>query len=68
MLTADQLRGDGCVPNLNLWIGDGWFYCPGCEKYSFHRAFSHRGESDSYEVCLECNQYHGSTPLKGDHP
>ena len=63
MLTKQQLIADGCVPNRNMWIGDGWFWCKGCEKYTLHRAFSHRGDSDCYEVCLECNQYHGSRQL-----
>ena len=63
MLTKAELVTDGCVPNRNAWTGDGWFYCRGCEAYSFHRAFSHPGRGDVYAVCLVCDQYHGHLPL-----
>ena len=66
MLTLDQLIADGCVWNPHMWIGDGWMYCRGCEKYTFHRAWSHRGASDCFEVCLECQQYHGTNRLSTD--
>lgn len=64
MLTKDQLLADGCVPNPNMWLGDGWFYCRTCEQYTFHRAWSHKGEADAYEVCLICDTYTGRLPLR----
>jgi len=65
MLTKAELLADGCVPNPNMWIGDGWLYCKTCEAFQFHRALSHPGVGDCYECCLVCNTYTGRLPLKG---
>ena len=59
MLTKAELLADGCVPNPNCWIADGWMYCRTCEAYSFHSAFSHPGIGDCYEICKTCGTYTG---------
>ena len=65
MLTKAQLIADGCVPNQNMWIGDGWMFCRTCNRYSFHGAMSHQAEADCYEVCKVCDTYTGNLRLKG---
>ena len=63
MLTKDHLLADGCVPNPNMWLGAGWMYCRTCQTYSQHRAFSHQGTADCYEVCNACDTYSGDRGL-----
>lgn len=65
MLTKADLIADGCVPNPNMWIGDGWLYCRTCERFQFHGAWSHPGETDCHEVCKVCDTYTGKLKLKG---
>lgn len=65
MITKAQLIADGCVRNPNMWLGPSWFFCKGCEQYAYHTAFSHPGAGDCYELCLQCNEYHGNLQLKG---
>ena len=64
MLTAQQLADDRAVPNPNIWLGNGWMMCKGCNTYTFHHAVSHPNTSDCYEVCNTCNCYYGTEPLK----
>jgi hypothetical protein len=54
--TAEDL---GVVPNLHMWIGNGWLFCRGCQAYRYHHAYSHPGTSDCFEVCDVCHRYYG---------
>jgi hypothetical protein len=58
-ITRAQLDAAGLVVNPNMWIGSGWLYCRICRDYRHHYAMSHRGKSDCYEVCKECETYSG---------
>lgn len=63
-ISRAELEADGAVRNPNMWIGDGWMYCKGCKRYTFHHAMSHPGERDCYEVCGDCDCYYGEEKLK----
>ena len=65
MLTKAELIADGCVPNPHMWIGDGWMYCPRCQRYAFHQAWSRPGDYACYEVCPHCDTYNGQNSLRG---
>lgn len=60
-------KGDYTVNN-NMWLGDGWFFCKVCKKYTFHYAMSHKtNRQECVEVCHECDNYSGNTPvIKGE--
>lgn len=64
MVTRADLIADGCVPNPNMWIGDGWFYCRACRVERKHEAYSHKGEADCYEVCKTCGTYSGRNAMR----
>ena len=59
VVTVAELREAGLIPNRHMWIGNGWMFCRVCNQYAYHDAWSHRGTSDCYEVCRECQCYSG---------
>lgn len=55
--TAEEL---GLRPNAHMWISDGFDYCKGCKRYTYHDAYSKSDAPQScYEVCRECKKYYG---------
>ena len=65
-VTREEMIAAGLVENPNMWIGSGWMWCMGCGTYTYHYAMSHKGQSDCFEVCGECNVYYlgrGASPL-----
>lgn len=66
VLSYQELVDIGIVPNLNMYIGNGYMFCANCQKYTYHFAMSHRGMSDCYELCKDCDSY--VIPLNGMTP
>lgn len=64
-LTREELETKGLVVNPNMPLFGGWFYCRICERYSHHYAMSHKGESDCFEICRDCNCYSGRRIVEG---
>lgn len=55
--TRAELEEMGLVVNPNMYIGDGWRFCITCNRYAYVNAMSHRGQSDCFEVCRDCNTH-----------
>lgn len=66
IVTRTELEAAGLVPNRHMWIGDGWIYCPLCARNTLHDAWSHKGDSDCFEVCKSCECYSGPNRLRRD--
>lgn len=67
MLTKQQILDDGAVLNPNCWIGDAWIYCDGCKQYTYHAPYSRRIDGAVFEICLQCDNYHGHFHLRGSN-
>jgi hypothetical protein len=62
--TRQDLDKAGKVVNPNMWLGDGWYFCKVCKKYTFHYAMSTPKQADCFEVCRECDNYSGNQPVE----
>jgi len=52
--TIDELKALGIEPNPYLYIGMGWFACPVCDRMTFFKGYSHKGQADEFLVCDKC--------------
>lgn len=57
VISRDDMILMGLVLNPNMPIGAGFFHCPNCNHYTYHFAMSHRGLSDCFELCQDCDSY-----------